>query len=257
MQASPRPQRAARWAATQAAFFARHIVLHTHVEKCAGSTLCYALSRMFGTAQCLDLRQPDAPRPEALTPAERAGVRLLSGHFRAGSHEDVFDRRPVRIALVRDPIDRLLSFLGFLSRSPGHPEYPRFGALHPEAAVAAMLAQDHRLTADGQCRVLSGERRFQAARRAVEEDYLVVLPHTRWLDVARLFAEALGLPRPNPRLHRNAAPPGLRPRLDPATEALLRAATAEDAQLVAWVEENADRLLARARERLAALVADA
>ena len=78
-----------------------------------------------------------------------------------------------------------------------------------------------------------------------------VLPHTSALEFASLFAEALRLPRPHPAIRRNAAPPSARPRLGARAKALVRAATAEDARLVAWVEDNAARLLARARARLA------
>lgn len=251
--ALPAARRTGRAAARQAAFFARHVVLHTHVEKAAGSTVCYTLTRMFGAAYCLDLRLPDAPRPEALPPDALAALRLLSGHFHAGSHEHLFDRRPLRIATVRDPVDRLLSFLGFLARSPGHPDYQRLGTLPPDAAVATMLAEGHRMVTNSQCRVLARTPLFEPAREAAEHGYLVVLPHVGALSIAALFSDALRLPRANPKVRRNAAPDGTRPRLHARTEALVRDATAEDSRLVAWVAGNAERLLMQARERLAAL----
>jgi hypothetical protein len=243
--------------ARPAAFFARHIVLHTHVEKSAGSTLCYALTRMFGPEHCLDTRPREAPRPEALSPDALARLRLLSGHFHAGSHEQLFDRVPVRIATVREPVARLLSFLGFLARSPDHPEYPRLGTLPPDAAVEVMLAEGHRMVSNSQCRVLSGTTVFEAAHRAAEEEYLAVLPHARALDLARLFSDALRLPAPNPNIRRNAAPDGGRPVLSPRLEELVRHAVAEDARLVAWAEDTAEATLARARARLEAMATPA
>lgn len=247
--AQTRP-RQAEAASRPVRFFARHVVLHTHVEKSAGSTVTYALARMFGEEFCLDLRARNAPRPETLPPEALARLRLLSGHFLAGAYEQLFDRRPVRIATVRDPMARLLSFIGFLARSPGHPEYPRLGTLPPDAAVAAMMAEGHRMVINSQCLALSGTTVFEPARRVAEDEYLIVLPHSGALELAGLFAEALRLPRPNPRIRRNAAPDGARPRLGARTEALVRAATAEDARLVAWTGQNAERLLSRARERL-------
>lgn len=249
--------RAVESAARQAAFFGRHIVLHTHVEKAAGSTVCYALTHMFGPEHCLDLRTPGSPRPEAVPPDSRAGLRLLSGHFQAGSHEHMFDRQPVRIATVREPLDRLQSFLGFIARSPGHPDHARLGTLPPDDAVEAMLAEGHRMTANSQCQVLSRVPAFAPARDAAEEEYLLVLPHAGALELASLFAEALRLPRPNHKIRRNQSPPFARPILGARAETLVRAATAEDARLVAWAEENAARLLARARERLASMAAPA
>lgn len=244
-------------AARQAAFFARHVVLHTHVEKAAGSTLCYALTRMFGPDLCLDLRVRGAPRPEVLPPAALGTLRLLSGHFQAGRYETLFERTPVRIATLRDPLARLLSFLGFLARSPGHPEYPRLGTLPPDAAVQAMMAEAHRMVTNSQCEALSRTTVFEPARRAAEEEHLVVLPYTGALDIARLFAHALRLPAPNAGIRRNAAPAGARPALSPRIAALAMHATADDARLVAWAEENAGRTLARARERLDAMATPA
>lgn len=250
--AQDRP-RQAEGASREARFFARHVVLHTHVEKAAGSTVSFALARMFGEEISLDLRVRGTPRPEALSPEALAQLRLLSGHFRAGTYEELFDRRPLRIATVRDPIGRILSFIGFLARSPGHPEYPRLGTLPPDAAVAAMMAEGHRMVINSQCLTLSGTTVFEPARRAAENTYLVVLPHAAALEVAGLFAEALRLPRPNPKTRRNAAPDGARPSLGSRAEALVRAATAEDERLVAWIGQNAERLLSRARERLGML----
>lgn len=250
-RAAPASCRAGEGDARLAAFFAQHVVVHTHVEKAAGSTVWYALARMFGPEHCLDLRAPSSARPRTVAPEVRAGLRLLSGHFHAGTREHLFDRTPVRIATVRDPLARLLSFLGFVARSPGHPEHARLGALPPDDAVQAMLSEGHRMVANSQCQVLSRGPAFTPARDAAEEAYLVVLPHTSALELASLFAEALRLPRPHPAIRRNAAPPSSRPRLGARAEALVRAATAEDARLVAWVEDNAARLLARARARLA------
>lgn len=238
------------------AFFASHLLVHTHVEKAAGSTLLHALGNMFGQNACLDLRSRKTPRPVNLSPEHRAAVWLLSGHFRAGAHEHLFNRRPLRIATLRAPLPRLCSFLRFLARSPTHPEYPRFGTLPPNEAVRIMLAEGHRMTAASQCAVLSRRRQFAAARRAAEEEYLLVLPAKRVLEMAGLFAEAFGLPPP-PDMRRNASPPGQVLEIDPALAEQVATATAEDAQLVAWAEENADRLLATARERLAKLLAAA
>ena len=238
------------------AFFAHHLLVHTHVAKAAGTTLVEALRGLFGADVCLDLRTADVPRPADLPDAHRAAVWLLSGHFRAGAHEHLFDRRPLRIATLRAPLPRLCSFLRFLARSPTHPEYPRFGTLPPDEAVQIMLAEGHRMTSASQCAVLSRRRQFAAARRAAEEEYLLVLPAKRVLEMAGLFAEAFGLPPP-PDMRRNASPPGQVLEIDPALAEQVATATAEDAQLVAWAEENADRLLATARERLAKLLAAA
>lgn len=92
-------------------------------------------------------------------------------------------------------------------------------------------------------------------RRAAEEEDLLVLPAEGVLQLAELFAEPFGLPPPG--LRRNASPPEQVLEIDPALAEQVAAATAEDVQLIGRAEENADRLLAKARDRLAKLLAPA
>jgi hypothetical protein len=235
-------------------FLAAHVVFHTHVEKAAGSTLLAGLAEVFGAERCLDLRDRSTPRPDALSPFARGRIGLLSGHFTPGRFEALFARRVLLVATVRDPLERLLSFLGFVAERQTHPEHARYGSLPADEAVARMASDGHRLLSSGQCQVLGGAADFTAAQAAAEERYLLVLPHDDAPRIAALFADALGLPPPDPALRRNATRGGRKPELSPAALALATAGNAEDRRLVAWIGANRDRLLAAARARLDALV---
>jgi hypothetical protein len=235
-------------------FLAAHVVFHTHVEKAAGSTLLAGLAEVFGAERCLDLRDRHGPRPDALPPFARGRIGLLSGHFAAGRFEELFARRILLVATVRDPVERLRSFLGFLAERQTHPEHARYGTLPAGEAVALMASDGHRMLCSGQCRVLGGTPDFAAAQAAAEGRYLIVLPHDDAPRIPSLFAEALGLPAPDPTLRRNASRGGQKPELPPAALALAAAGNAEDQRLVAWLGDNRSRLLAAARLRLGALV---
>lgn len=277
----------ARAEAAMAAFFARHLVIHTHIEKCAGSSLILGLSRVFGRDGVLDLRRPGAPSPRSLPAEQFARIRLVTGHFyyaypevpvgRAPAHAGgVRDplarlaayfspgqrpmpggRAPLYIATVRDPLARLVSYLGFVRRSPTHPKYASLGTLPIAGAVEVMLKEQSPFLRNGQCLVLSRSPRFAAARASIEENYLVVLPYNAANQIPGLFRDAFGLPRPRQEVWVNAARepvPDLQP--DAALAERLRGLNSEDQALFDWVRDNEARLTARAAERLAALVAE-
>jgi hypothetical protein len=241
-----------------AAVFARHIVIHTHIEKCAGSSVIEGFRRMLGPPACLDLRAANAPRPSKLAPEHRDRIRLLTGHIHHGGHEQAFGREPLYIATVRDPVARLVSFLGFLRRSAGHPEYERYAGVPIEEAVRRMVSRRYAFLGNGQCTTLARTASFEAARASVERNYLLVLPHASANRIPALFADALGLGRPKQAIWVNATtakPPEIVP--DEALAVRIRALNAEDDRLYRWVQENEEALLARAAERLAAIVAAA
>ncbi|WP_372620581.1 hypothetical protein [Falsiroseomonas sp.] len=248
----------ARAAETLAAVFARHVVIHTHIEKCAGSSVIEGFRRLFGPPACLDLRAADAPRPAKLPPEHRARIRLLTGHIHHGGHEEAFGRQPLYIATVRDPVARLVSFLGFLRRSVAHPEYARYAGVPVEEAVRRMVSRRYSFVGNGQCMALARTPSFEAARASIERNYLLVLPHASANRIPALFADAFGLPRPKQVIWVNATPakpPEIVP--DEALAAHIHSLNAEDDRLYHWVLENEEALLARATERLAALAAAA
>ncbi|HEV7264335.1 MAG TPA: hypothetical protein VGN83_05385 [Falsiroseomonas sp.] len=250
--AAPRPR------VLMDAFFLRNIVIHTHIEKCAGTSLVFGLQRMFGPPTCLDLRKPKQPDPRAMAPEHRARIRLLTGHFHYGRHEEPFGRNPLYIATVRDPVARLVSFLAFLRRSETHPQYPNYGELPIGEAVEKMVTNRNLFLRNGQCLALSRAPSFEAARASIEAGYTLVLPHASANRIPALFAHAFGLPPPKEAIWVNATaakPPEIVP--DAALVAQIRALNAEDDRLYRWVLENEGALFARAAERVAALVAAA
>jgi hypothetical protein len=243
--------------AVEVGFFSRHVVIHTHIEKCAGTSLVDGLRDIFGGAFCLDLRRPDAP-PGEMTRERCIGVRLLTGHFHYGDHLAAFDRAPLPIATVRDPVERLVSFLRFLRQSPDHPEYPNYGDLPLSVSVERMVGDGSRFLGNGQCIALSGAPRFEEARSHVEDKYLLVLPFRAASRIPGLFADALGLPRRRREIRANVSetkPDDLVP--DPALARQIREMNAEDDLLFRWVQQNEARLEERAVQRLAALAAAA
>ena len=130
---------------TNKTFFNKYIFLHTHLEKCGGSTLIYYLETLFGKEYICDLRpyppvsveqilkhQPDIQK-------QLPHIKLLTGHI----HYDTpwtklipnnrwinrfisrplpvyFRKKPLYIASIRHPIDRLISLFRYVRTRPEH-----------------------------------------------------------------------------------------------------------------------------------------
>jgi hypothetical protein len=102
----------------------RHIILHHHIVKNAGSTLDYALAAQFGVGFA-NLEIDGNPIHENLLVDfldRNAQLQAVSSHnFNGASFSRALRTRSYRffdLALVRRPLERLLSLYKFLRRSP-------------------------------------------------------------------------------------------------------------------------------------------
>jgi hypothetical protein len=211
LNAPPKPKtgRVMRSAATPrlACFFERNLLMHTHLEKAAGSTLIRSLMQIFGTGEVVDLRMAGTERPDKMATADRHRIRILSGHFHFGAWERCFERRAVYLATVRDPFERFRSFHAFVSVRPRHPAYPLIGERTLGEAVEIAVRNGHGCAVDYLARYFGGSTRwrpFAQVRAHLEQRYVAVVPHT---EVGRLIActaDAFGV-APPAELKRNVA----------------------------------------------------
>jgi len=99
-------------------------VIFVHIPKTAGITLHHIIARQY-PAQALWLLRPhhESIREfKALSEERRAEIRMLRGHIPYGLH--IYCPRPVTyVTLLREPIDRVVSFYYFVRRAAGHPLY--------------------------------------------------------------------------------------------------------------------------------------
>ena len=235
-------------------FFRENFVVHTHIEKTAGSTLSRGFIQAFGPDRVWDIRGPKRKKPEFLSPEERREIYVLTGHFHYdGGHIKYFDRTPIYIACVRPPLDRYRSAYDFVRVRPNHPGHARVGGKTLRQTVED-LAKSPNPRVNVMARALSKNPHIDAPNlfRHIEEKYLIVTPHRRVNDTLNALVPLLGGNPPNPDLYRNKT-------TDRSSEDLgdmaqwFADANRLDAELVEFVEANYDRWLKLLPERLAAL----
>lgn len=108
-----------------------------HVPKTAGTAIRDALVRELGPALLWYRQIPLTPQQapglrqfhdlELLTrdPALLEGVRVLGGHFPVWRLPPALqERRPLLLAVLREPVARVLSFYAFVLRETDHPLHP-------------------------------------------------------------------------------------------------------------------------------------
>lgn len=231
-------------------FFREHLVVHTHIEKTAGSSLTRGFIDAFGEDRVWDIRGKKHPKPEFITEEERRRIFLLTGHFLYGAHDRFFDRSPVYIACVRPPLERFRSHYDFVRVRPGHPTHQRITGKSLRDVVEDL--KKPKAVLNLMTRALTGQSHISEDRlfKHVENNYLIVTPSHRVNDTIRTLIPLLGGNAVEMQQHRKKT-------ADPTSEDIgdLRQwfddANYLDARLVQFVDANYDRWLSELPERLA------
>ncbi len=101
-------------------------VIFLHVPKAAGTTLCDIFLRQYkaDNIHLLDGANFDQAQEDfkQLSPAEKAQIKILMGHMYFGLHE-YLPSPATYVTMLRNPIDRVVSYFHFVQRIPSHPDY--------------------------------------------------------------------------------------------------------------------------------------
>lgn len=229
--------------------FDRSILIHTHIEKTAGSTLVRGLARALGPDRVYDLRVVANPRLPTLTAEAKRNIYVLTGHFHYGTQDQYFDRKKVYIACVRQPLDRLRSYFNFVRTRPNHPGYSALVDKKFSELVQDIIA-GRSLRVNGMSRALSGVARpsKEDLLNHVERNYAIVTPHHRVNDTLRELASLLGT-RFRRDLHRNKSDEDAADDVG-SLEANFNAVSGLDNELYQYVSERYDAWLADLPQRL-------
>lgn len=220
-------------------------LVFVHVPKCAGTTFRHALRQWFG-AGLLIFDSHDEQALSAQVRDRDPPVSAIAGHFTFGVQRAVPGPH-VLVSLVRDPVDRLVSFYRHVRDAADHP-------LHGAASTTLDRFYDftrsdprgRRQTEAIQCYFLSGTRTFEEARAVIGAHYAVVAP----IEAYATFVERCALILDRPAVEtapRNISPPD--PELDDAKAALasrIRHDHVEDVRLYDYVKARFAGLLAEA-----------
>lgn len=98
-------------------------VVFVHIPKAAGSTLNQVMLRVYKPHEVVFLYEPRIAQSiemfDRLPPAAKGRLRMVVGHVGFGLHERL--GRPCTYATVlRDPVDRVISYYYFVLRTPRH-----------------------------------------------------------------------------------------------------------------------------------------
>jgi len=233
-------------------FFREHLVVHTHIEKTAGSSLTRGFIDAFGEDRIWDIRGKKHPKPELISPEERARIFFLTGHFLHGAHDQFFDRAPAYVACVRPPLERFRSHYDFVRVRPGHPTHSRVAGKTLREAVEDL--KQPRALLNVMTRALTGEAHIAEDRlfSHIEENYLIVTPSHRVNDTLRVLIPLLGGDEVEADQHRKKT-------ADPTAEDIgdlkqwFDDANYLDVRLVQFVEANYERWLSELPERVKSL----
>ena len=144
-------------------------LIFLHIPKTGGSTLYKILEQQYAPFETITLDTPGVARFKTLSADERGRYRLIQGHLCFGLHRFI-PRASTYITLLRDPIERAVSFYYYARTTPDHYLYPVLTAERLD--LKTMLAR--KLTSElcnDQTRALAGDE-WEDPERVVTRDAL-------------------------------------------------------------------------------------
>lgn len=239
--------------ARRRAFFQDHILVHTHIPKTAGTSLSAGLASIVGGIHFMDLRHERTPSLTALTREDMDDIYCISSHMGFGLHE-LFDRTPLYIASVRDPVERAVSFYRYLQNRPTHPMAKNVIGLSFEDswhAISAVRGESHHNLQSRMLVSAVDSKPLDPALvwRRVEEDYFLITPSSKVSkSVDRLRAAFGAFKTPHARVNVSRSE-----EIDPSRDikAKILAVNQVDEELYRYVVANFEDNLDRACKTIA------
>jgi hypothetical protein len=155
------------------------LIIFNHIPKVGGTSIYYLFLTIWGTEKCFrhKARHPTtntfSPSITNLPAEERQNLRFVMGHFCYGNHR-LFPQPAYYIGVIRHPLQRLISDY-FYNRERGQPKLSEkaLNMTFEEYAVDKLENPKSQMTSNAQIRLLTGESNLDAARRVLNEEYLL------------------------------------------------------------------------------------
>lgn len=259
----------------QKAFFNKYIFIHTHIEKCGGSSLLRHMTTLLGDKHVYDLRPLPPLGMEQLLkeyPEIKKNIsntHLLSGHIWYNSpwaklfSKKAFPyrkKRPLYIASIRHPIERLNSFFRYLKANPTHPYWGRNNPIENDnfdQFVQELILNDNVKTKNEISMQITRRRDsinlLEKAKYSFDHNYFAIVPYNKTHELANIIAETLQLTEvENCIVNLNTSKKIITPSKE--TLALLEEKCSDDIQLYDYICKGYQEKLAKAKAQLHKLI---
>ena len=176
-------------------------LIFLHIPKAAGITLREIIQKQYGPQYVATISAPDEEvyqEVKSLVLEERQNLKVIQGHMPFGIHQ-LIKQPSTYITMLREPIDRIISFYYYVLQSPdnGHyhavttlglslADYIQSGLLEDNGQTRriAGLVQPLRRSVGSRPKVKCTRETFEIAKRNLEEHFSVV-------GIVEMFYESL------------------------------------------------------------------
>lgn len=178
-------------------------VIFLHIHKAAGTTLHRIVERQYDPAQVWSFDEShNFDDFQRLSEIQRAGIRMLKGHMIFGMHEWM-PGESTYFTLLREPIERAISFYYWIRRNPHHHHYDLITSEDLSLEEYLETGQANMMD-NGQTRMLAGvlqyefpfgectEELLEAAKFNLTESFSVVGLVERFDETLLLLKRAFG-----------------------------------------------------------------
>lgn len=252
-------------------FFNKYLFIHTHIEKCGGSSLLRHMTTLLGDKHVYDLRPLPPIKVNQLLKEypeikkNKHNIRLFSGHIWYNTPwEKLFSRttfpyykkRPLYIASVRQPIERLNSFFRYLKANHTHPYWKRANINKNnnfDEFIQELILNNHMKAKNGISMQLTGcsnsTNLLEKAKKSFEQDYFAIVPYNKTHELANMISEVLELPKVEDHIiNLNSSEKKIIPSQE--TIALLTERCRDDIEFYDYVCKGYEEKLAKAKIHL-------
>ncbi len=223
-------------------------ILFNHVSKAGGSSLIGFFNQIYGAERCFRHFARDAKtgkfsrKIEDVPEEELDHFSFLAGHFDFGHHSRL--KGPVfYVGTMRDPIDRIVSDFYYMRSQGPEKLKAEARAMRLEDYVVSKLENPNsRLVRSAQVEQLTGEKTAEAAKKVIEDYYLMCCSLEQLDEMQRQLARLFGKPEVTPQ--RANVTPAIKawPELSIETLEILHERFEEDYRLLSWVRDRFDRV---------------
>ena len=180
-------------------------VIFLHLPKAAGTTLKDILHRQYQTDEIYQLDNTQfieaQEKFKQLGQAEKAKFKIVTGHMYFGLHNYLASPFTY-ITMLRNPIDRAISYYHFVKNLPSHEDYELIKTKNISLKEYCQMPREN--MNNGQTRLLSGTREAEiclddmlaVAKQNLQKHFLVVGVQERFDESLLLLQSKLGWKKP-------------------------------------------------------------